>query len=70
NTPAAREARAFGDPLKRLWRDCIFGLCGVERFRRRTFSVIVTSSLEQRRRWLADAENITGEYFPRVEEGA
>ncbi len=68
NTPAQREAEVFGDPLERLWRDCIFGLCGVERFRRRTFSVIVTSSREQRRKWLGDVETIVSEYFPWVEE--
>ena len=30
NTPEAREASAFGDPLETLWKNCIFGLCGVQ----------------------------------------
>jgi NAD(P)H dehydrogenase (quinone) len=52
NTPAAREAKAFGDPLAALWRDCIFGLCGVRRIHRRMFGVVVTSTPAQRRAWL------------------
>jgi len=28
NTPAAREADVFGDPLQALWKDCIFDVCG------------------------------------------
>src|SRR5262245_11345040 len=29
NTPLDREREAFGDPLERLWRDCILRYCGV-----------------------------------------
>src|SRR5437868_13158952 len=29
NTPSAREAEAFGNPLETLWKNCIFALCGV-----------------------------------------
>ena len=32
NTPQAREISAFGDPLETLWKNCIFGLCGVNGF--------------------------------------
>ncbi len=56
NTPAERELAAFGDPLETLWRNCIFGLCGVNNFRRRTFGVVVTSSLEERQVWLKEVE--------------
>ena len=44
NTPDERERSAFGDPLEALWKRCIFDLCGVQTFHRRTFNVIVTSS--------------------------
>jgi putative NADPH-quinone reductase len=64
NTPAEREAEVFGDPLETLWKNCIFGLCGVETVYRRTFSVVVTSTLEQRRQWLADVREVVGRYFP------
>ena len=65
NTVPAREQSAFGDPLEAIWRRCIFGLCGVAEFRRRTYSVIVTSTPEQRRRWLADAAELIATAFPR-----
>lgn len=55
NTPAAREQEVFGDPLEALWKTCIFELCGVRSFQRRMFTVVVTSTPEQRRQWLAEA---------------
>ena len=42
--PRSREIRVFGDPLETLWKNCIFGLCGVKNVRRRMFGVIVTST--------------------------
>ncbi len=65
NTPAAREREVFGDPLERIWRDCVFGLCGVPRVERRMFGVMVTSTPEQRRAWLAEAGRLMAEVFPR-----
>lgn len=56
NTPAAREQTAFGDPLEAIWQRCIFGLCGVQNFHRRMYSVVVTSTLEQRLRWIEDSK--------------
>jgi len=53
NTTPEREARVFGDPLETLWKNCVFGLCGAKTFYRETFSVIVTSTTEQRQEWLA-----------------
>lgn len=58
NTPAAREQEAFGDPLDALWRRCIFDLCGVTRLYRRMFSVVVTSTMEQRLAWIEEAKNL------------
>lgn len=56
NTLEDRERKIFGDPLERIWKDCIFDLCGVKDFHRRTFSVVVTSTPEQRSSWLDEAE--------------
>ncbi len=56
NTPADREQTAFGDPLETIWRRCIFDLCGVKNFYRRMFSVVVTSTMEQRLRWIEEAK--------------
>jgi len=64
NTPAEREREVFGDPLERIWKDCIVSFCGIPVFRRRMFGVIVTSSEEQRKAWLADVAEITRKLFP------
>ena len=56
NTFAQREREVFGDPLERIWKDCVFSLCGVRDFQRRTFSVVATSTPEQRGRWLEEVE--------------
>ncbi len=64
NTPADRERSAFGDPLELIWKRCIFGLCGVTNVRRVTFSVVVTSSHEQRNRWLVEVRELVDTCFP------
>jgi len=65
NTPQEREQEAFGDPLERIWRDCIFALCGVRVFRRRMFSVVVTSTPGERVAWLGEVRAVVKEAFPR-----
>ncbi|MGB8297901.1 MAG: NAD(P)H-dependent oxidoreductase [Polyangia bacterium] len=60
-----REARVFGDPLERIWKDCIFGLCGVSNVERQTFGVIVTSTPAQRRAWLEQVRATVARHFPR-----
>jgi NAD(P)H dehydrogenase (quinone) len=64
NTPPEREREAFGDPLEAIWERCVFDLCGVTNVRRRTYSVVVSSTPEQRRAWLADAAALVAEAFP------
>jgi NAD(P)H dehydrogenase (quinone) len=67
NTLPEREHRVFGDPLETLWKNCILGLCGVKEFYRKNYSVVVTSSLDQRKAWLEDVrEKIVG-IFPEKE---
>jgi putative NADPH-quinone reductase len=63
NTAADRERTVFGDPLETLWRNCIFGLCGVGDFHRRTFGVVVASTVAQRRQWLEEARALVGRAF-------
>ncbi len=65
NTPEEREREVFGDPLERIWRDCIFRLCGVKSFYRKMFRVIVTSTPEERREWIMEIKEIVNQYFPR-----
>lgn len=63
NTPAAREQAVFGDPLELFWVRCVFGLCGVEHVYRRTFSVVVSSTPEQRQGWLNEVVSTIGVHF-------
>jgi NAD(P)H dehydrogenase (quinone) len=56
NTTPERESSVFSDPLELLWKNCIFGLCGVSDFKREVFAVIVSSSHEQRLKWLKRVE--------------
>jgi len=64
NTPPVREQEVFGDPLEIIWKNCIFDLCGVKVFFRKMFSVVVVSTLEQRKRWLEEVQEIVTRHFP------
>lgn len=64
NTSTTREMAVFGDPLERIWKDCIFDLCGVTHFTRRMFNIIVTSTEEERKSWLEEVKAITSTVFP------
>ena len=61
DTAPERERRVFGDPLERIWKDCVFGLCGVTDVRRHVFGVVCTSTPAMRREWLNDAARIVRE---------
>ena len=64
NTPYAREVEAFGDPLENLWKKCVFEFCGVKNIHRALYTVVITSTCEQRKVWLADVGDIVDQYFP------
>jgi NAD(P)H dehydrogenase (quinone) len=64
NTPSHREQKIFGDPLQLLWKNCIFDLCGVSTFYREMFTVVVTSTPDQRRKWLRKVQKVVNDYFP------
>jgi NAD(P)H dehydrogenase (quinone) len=63
NTTADRELTVFGDPLETLWKNNMLVSCGAKSYFRRTFSVIITSSLEQRRKWLEEVRAVTSKHF-------
>lgn len=44
----------FGDPLERIWRDCLLTYCGFARVERVVFRVIATSTADQRAKWLTE----------------
>ena len=66
NTSSQREAAVFGDPLETMWKNCVFGLCGVENFHRRNFAVVVTSTLEERKTWLQEVRGLVAQHFPKI----
>jgi NAD(P)H dehydrogenase (quinone) len=68
NTPVEREQKVFGDPLETLWKRCVFDLCGVKTVRCRTFLVVVTSTPEQRAKWLQEVRQVASAHFPACEK--
>ena len=64
NTETGREKEIFGDPLETIWKNCVFGLCGVRDFYRKMFSIIVVSTEDQRRKWLQEVRITVDAYFP------
>lgn len=66
NTSAERERSVFGDPLELIWKNCIFDLCGVHDFYRRTFGIVVTSTEAERKAWLAEVSSIIAERYPGI----
>jgi putative NADPH-quinone reductase len=64
NTFREREMRVFGDPLETLWKNFVFGLCGVSNVHRKNYEVIVISTPEQRRAWSKDVQEIVQSHFP------
>lgn len=67
NTSPKRERQVFGDPLETIWRNCVFGLCGVGEFHRRTFGMVVTSTESERKEWLEEVRSLIDGIFPKPE---
>jgi NAD(P)H dehydrogenase (quinone) len=76
NTPQDQEERLYGDPLESHWIRVVFGMCGVPRVQRRSFSPVITSTPELRRQWLKEAAELAAELVvsaqatPEQSEGA
>ncbi len=64
NTNPRREQEVFGDPLEALWKKCVFEFCGVNNVYRKMFSVVVTSTPEQRKAWLDQVRDTVQHAFP------
>lgn len=64
NTPEKREIEIFGDPLSRLWKDCMFDFCGISVFDRIMFRIVADSSRAEREEWLNQTRNMVNHYFP------
>lgn len=65
NTEEERENEYFNDPLENIWKQCVFGFCGIEKYYRKMFRIIADSTLEQRNKWIKEiqeiVENVTGD---------
>jgi NAD(P)H dehydrogenase (quinone) len=66
NTETKREQIVFGDPLELIWKNCIFDLCGVKHFLRRMFTIVVTSTTEERKIWLQEVRERVGEFSEKI----
>ena len=64
NTESTREIEVFQDPLETIWKNCIFGLCGIADVYRRMFTMVVTSSEAQRAAWLGEVAETMNRYYP------
>ncbi len=61
NTEEERENKYFGDPLEKIWRQCIFAFCGIDKYYRKIFRIVADSNLNQRILWLGEVESIVEE---------
>jgi putative NADPH-quinone reductase len=66
NTAEEREENYFGDPLEKIWRKCICGFCGIDKYYRKVFGIVVDSDIEQRRTWLHETENLVEDVIKSV----
>lgn len=64
NTPREREETVFGDPLERIWKDCIFDFCGIVNYQRKMYRVVADSTETERKEWLEDIKSVVGKFFP------
>ena len=56
NTASHREIATFGDPLDRIWRDCVLGYVGISDITRKLFGVVSTSTPDMRQDWIRQTE--------------
>lgn len=63
DTPDAREHAFFGDPLDKIWKKCIFEFCGITKYYRKVFNIVVTSTLAERQRWLTEVQELVSAHF-------
>lgn len=63
--PAQQEAALLSDPLQLLWRDYVFGRCGIHIFDRCIFRTTPQSTPQQRLGWLDEVRSMVAAYFPK-----
>jgi NAD(P)H dehydrogenase (quinone) len=63
NTDEQRENEYFHDPLENEWKQCLFGFCGINTYKRKLFRILANSSEEQRKEWLKEVEEVIEMYI-------
>jgi NAD(P)H dehydrogenase (quinone) len=63
DTSEKRENSVFLDPLETIWKNCVFGLCGIKDVERKIFRIVVTSTPEERERWLDEVRTTINKHF-------
>ena len=63
NTTPEMDKTFFGEPLENIWKKCILGLCGIEQVQRKVCTVVITSTQEQREKWLEEAREMVVNTF-------
>lgn len=63
NTDPEVDKTFFGEPLESIWKKCVFALCGVEQVERKVFTPVITSTQEQREKWLQEARKMVATAF-------
>lgn len=66
NTAADREADEFGDPLERIWRDCLLRYCSHAEVERLVLRIVASSSAGQRAAWLGEVRALAAEASRRL----
>ncbi|MEW6515913.1 MAG: NAD(P)H-dependent oxidoreductase [candidate division FCPU426 bacterium] len=64
DTPREREISNMGDPLEAIWKKCILEYCGIKQVTRRMFGVVITSTFEEREKWLKETEELVVATYP------
>lgn len=52
------------DPLDKLWKESIFGACGVKKVARKNLSSVLLSDEATRKTWLGEVEQMVQDVFP------
>lgn len=67
NTAPNRETATFGDPLDRIWRDCVLGYVGISDITRKLFGVVSTSTPDMRQDWIRQTETQARQIAQRIQ---
>ena len=59
NTPITVEDQILGNPMLKHWKEIVFGLCGVKETSQKLIGPVITSTPDQRSKWLDEVRTLT-----------